>query len=106
MSALPITLPKRVVVVLLGSVYVAAFILSSYWNGPQSLPVKYGILTALIAVGAAWAYLSAGQLQLRVSRSSLVYGGLLLAGLFLLNYRALTSVIPWRGDEAGHIFRT
>jgi hypothetical protein len=105
-GAFRLILPRRVVVALLASLYGAAFILSPYWNLAPSGIVKTILLGVLIAFGAAWSYLSAGTAQVRLERSQLVSGAVLLAALFIINLRSLTSAIPWRGDESSHIART
>ena len=64
------------------------------------------ILLVIIGVGVLWSYVSAGDIQSSSSiKTCFLLGGLVL-GVGALNYRALTSVIPWRGDESTFIVRT
>ena len=99
-------LPKRVVVALLALVYSVAFVISPYWNLAGSTAARVASLVILVAVGSAWCYFSAGLVQARYTTRGLLYGAALWMLLFILNFRALTSAIPWRGDESAHIFRT
>ena len=101
-----ITMSKPFVTALLAVFYVIAFVLSPYWLLAESPAGMIAILSATILLGAAWSYVSAGELRFRLDASSWFSFAFLLAGLAILNYRALTSVIPWRGDEGGHIART
>ena len=53
-----------------------------------------------------WSFFSAKEL--RVSLQPMRWGQflILLAGMIILNFRALTIDIPWRGDEGIDITRT
>ncbi len=98
--------PRPFLTAFLASIYIIAFIISPYWLLPASTLTKIVILTFTIGSGALWSYLSAADLQLRIDARSWISFGVLLAALVWLNYKPLTSVIPWRGDEGSHIMKT
>src|SRR5690349_14923567 len=98
-----LSLPRTFVIALLASIYVLAFIVSPYWLIPEPLAGKFLLLILTISLGVIWAYFSAGSLEIRFDTRSGLAFIILLAGLIILNYRAITSAIPWRGDEEYHI---
>jgi len=90
----------------LGSIYIVAFLLTPYWVLHTSTAAIIFYLSLTIVFGVLWVFLATSSLQFEVdakdARSFLV----LFVGMFLLNIRALNSVIPFRGDETLHIERT
>lgn len=98
-----ICLPKTLVLALLASLFVFAFIVSPYWFLAQSPFARITILIATVILGTTWSSLSASELELRFNARDAAFFSVLLVGLFLLNYRPLTAAIPWRGDEEHHI---
>ncbi len=91
---------------LLASIYLLGFIITPYWFIPQSTIKMIFLLGLIIGVGILWVYLSASPLEFHFNIGDYFTGGLVLLGIILLNYRALNSVIPFRGDEGLHIDRT
>jgi hypothetical protein len=105
-STVPISIPKRIIAVLFASFYTLAFVMSPYWS---LIPSKVGailFLAIIIGFGAFWSYLSAADIKISVGVMTLLWLGVLLGGMAILNYGPLTSVIPWRGDESTFIIRT
>ena len=94
------------IAVLLASFYILAFVLTPYWSLIPSVTGVVIILAIMIGVGVFWAYFSAGDIQTNIEVKHLLLLGAVLIGMALLNYGALTSVIPWRGDESTFIVRT
>jgi len=101
-----IHLPRSFIMALLAFVYILGFIISPYWLIPQSTIKMAGLLGLIIGVGIIWIYLSTNSLEFHFNPRDYLKGGLILLGIILLNYRALNSVIPFRGDEGLHIDRT
>lgn len=98
-------LPRTFVATILGSFYVLSFIVSPYWLLANSPNTKILILIATISLGVSWSYLSADSLQIQLKAKNKLVFGLFLLGMAIINYRALSSVIPWGGDENVHITR-
>ncbi len=80
-----------------------AFILTDYWNIPNDPITRTTLLAFSIILTAVWSLLAAGSLRLEFSWGKLASFVPLLIASFLLNFRQLVSVIPWRGDESHHI---
>ena len=91
---------------LLASIYILGFIISPYWLVLHSTTERAALLGLLIGAGILWIYLSTSSLEFHFNPRDYLTGGLILLGIILLNYRALNSVIPFRGDEGFHIDRT
>ena len=101
-----VTLPRSFVAALLVSVFFMAFVITDYWNNLGVSQYRIVILLGTIALGFGWSWLGAGTLRVAFSVRQLLAFAILLAVLFGLNYQALGSVIPWRGDEAHHMIDT
>jgi len=101
MTSNSITIPKTLVMVLLASFYSLGFIITPYWRSAETTSEMILILSLTILVGAIWLVVSANDLQIRIdptrSRRGFLAGLLVIS--ILLNFKPLTSVIPWRGDE-------
>jgi hypothetical protein len=102
MRASIILVPRSFIVALLASLYVLAFIISPYWMIYPSA-TNFLILALTIGAGAIWVYYSSADLQVQFDPKVWIAFTILLLGMVLLNYRAITSAIPWRGDEEYHI---
>ncbi len=102
----PLSIPRRVTVVLLACVYGVAFVASPYWMLAGVPLTRVGVLLLNVLLGVVWLRYSAGEPRFTISARGLASSAILLAALVVVNYRALTSAIPWRGDESAHIFRT
>lgn len=98
-----VAIPKRVVVALLAAFYLIAFVLSPYWKLIQPDLLAVVIVVVIIGLGAVWSYQSAGNTRITFEAKSCITLAALFLGMLILNFRALTSVIAWRGDESGHI---
>ncbi len=93
---------------LLFVVFVVAYILSPYWKLVDSLAGQIIFLLSLGSLGFFWAFLSSGSFEFlwRFDNQEIVrYVGLAVI-LFVLNYKALGTGLPWRGDEDYHVDRT
>jgi len=99
-------IPRRVIATLLGLFYILAFVMTPYWSLLPSRSDDVLVLTLMIGLGTVWSYLSAADIQITSGVKTLLLLVVLLAGMVVLNSRALTSVIPWRGDESTFIVRT
>lgn len=98
-----VSIPRRVAVALLAAFYLIAFVLSPYWRliRPEFLAIV--VVVVIVGLGAVWSHQSAGKTGITIEGKSWLTLGALFLGVVILNLRALTSVIPWRGDESGHI---
>ena len=105
-SSVPVLIPRRIIVALLGAFYILAFVMSPYWTLMPSEFSVIIVLSVIIGLGAIWSYFSAGDIQTISNVKTWLLLGLLLVGIAALNYGTLTSVIPWRGDESTFIVRT
>ena len=106
MTSKSITIPKTVVIVFLASLYSLAFMITPYWRRAESASEIILILFLTILVGTVWVILSGNDLQIKIEPVHWKYLLPLLAISILLNFKPLTSVIPWRGDEDYHIKNT
>ncbi|HEY5983438.1 MAG TPA: hypothetical protein VIU38_08190, partial [Anaerolineales bacterium] len=101
-----VTIPRRLVIAFLAAFFTLAFVLSPYWSLMPTLAGRLLALFIIIVVGAAWSYFSASDIDLRDVPRAVVWAAVLFVLIALLNARALTAVIPWRGDESTFITRT
>ncbi|HMB25221.1 MAG TPA: hypothetical protein VKP08_20400, partial [Anaerolineales bacterium] len=99
-------LSKGCTTALLASVYILGFIITPYWLLHTSAAADVFYLALTISIGLIWLWLSANSLEIPFGLKDIGVFFFLLAGIIALNYRALNSVIPFRGDEASHIERT
>jgi len=106
MSSKSLLLPRMCVIALLAGIYTLGFIVTPYWIRTNSTPEMIIILALTIGIGAIWSFLSAKDLEVRLEPLNWWHLLILLAGLIILNFKALTIDIPWRGDEGIHITRT
>ena|GEM_PF-1184832 len=105
-SPVIITLPRSFVTAVLASVFILAFIITDYWNIPDPDHYQVAILAGTIALGIVWSLLAGSDVKFEINMREVFSFALLLVVLFILNYRSLGSVIPWRGDEDRHIIYT
>ncbi len=101
-----ISLPKTFIASLLASIYILGFIITPYWIIPTSPASIILFLSLIIGIGMVWVYLSSNALQFQFNITNVRLVVFLLVGIIALNFRALNSVIPYRGDEGLHIDRT
>jgi hypothetical protein len=91
--------PHRVAIALFG-LWGAAFLLAPSW---MTVSGSLWVPALLIVAGIVWSMRAAGRVTFEASRvAPLSLLGLAL-GILLVNYRALTAPIAWRGDEGYHI---
>ncbi|HSB01876.1 MAG TPA: hypothetical protein VLE49_14595, partial [Anaerolineales bacterium] len=101
-----IWLPRGFVMAWLSSIYMLGFIVTPYWILHKSLVEIIFYLVLTIGVGLLWVFLSTNAFQIEFDFKDIRLFLFLLAAIAILNYRALNSVLPFRGDEATHIERT
>ncbi|MBN2030664.1 hypothetical protein JW824_10520 [bacterium] len=84
-------------------IFFLAYILTPYWQHSSSLAGTVLLLMITIGLNLLWSTWASNHFQFRIGKND----GLIFLILFfivgLLNFRALTAVIPWRGDEDYHI---
>jgi len=90
----------------LGCIYIMGFLITPYWALYTSRSVIFVYCFLTIGIGVLWLFLSTDSLQIEFNFRSVASFLALLAVILLLNFRALNSVIPFRGDETLHIERT
>lgn len=101
-----IRLPRGFIIAFLASIYILGFILTPYWILHRSMVEVIFYLALTLGIGLIWLLLSANSLQIEFSSKDITLLLLLLIGTAILNYRALNSVLPFRGDEVLHVERT
>ena len=101
-----IFLPRSFMVALLSFVYTLGFIITPYWALIQPPTRMLFFLGLIIIVGIAWIYTATNSLEIQFDFNDFLVGCLSVAGIVALNYRQLTSVIPFKGDDGFHIDRT
>ncbi len=97
--------PKTFITFLLIILSALAFILSDYWNIPTNPITKAWLLACSVLLTVAWSIPAGGSLKITFRLNSVLPLIVLLAVIFLLNFRPLMSVIPWRGDESHHLLK-
>ena len=102
-KTITLNLPKSFLIALLASFFSMSFILSDYWNIPESTNIKFLVLGITILLGVAWCLLSAGELVLKINIKPSLSGFILLMAIITVNLPSLITSIPWRGDEDHHI---
>ncbi|MDZ7830645.1 MAG: hypothetical protein U5L07_02725 [Desulfobacterales bacterium] len=105
------SVPRSFVGSLLFLLFLMSFIFMPTWKMTGTFQRQYGLLCISLLLGALWSYAAAGELSfLRIKKSAIPNKKTLFIIFFffvlLYNYKALQSVIPWRGDEAYHIVYT
>ena len=98
-----IRLNRSLVATALFFFYVLAFVAAPYWLVSESRAEKAVFLLLTVLLGLLWTRLAANEVQLQIDRRSRLPAALLLLVAGLLNIRALTAAIPYRGDESYHI---
>ncbi len=101
-----VSLPRGFTIASLASVYILGFVITPYWNMHASAAGRIFYCVLTIGIGLIWLYLSTNSLQIEFSSKDIWFFLVLFVGMIVLNYRALNSVIPFRGDETIHIERT
>jgi hypothetical protein len=99
-------LSRYFVTALLVSLFMLAFVITPYWTLAPSTLNRLSIIVITFSVGILWAFGSASEVQLKWRGRQQAELIVIFALVIVLNYRALTSVIPWRGDEDLHILKT
>jgi len=102
-SSITLYLPRTLVSTALFSFFVLAFIAAPYWLVVESHVENIIFLLITILFGFLWTRLASNEVQMQVDRRAWISAAMLLLFLSVLNFRALTSAIPWRGDESSHI---
>lgn len=98
-----IHLPRSFITIVLGLLYILSFVVTPFWLLGISPFIKVLLLIMTLCLGVIWSNYSADSLQIQINtKNKLVFGFFLLV-IIILNFRPLTSVIPWRGDEDFHI---
>ncbi len=107
MSAIPppllLRLHRPLVATALFFFFALAFVAAPFWLLAESRSGRISSLLATVAAGALWTWISARALRLSLDRRAWIPAVILLPLMAGLNLRALTSAIPWRGDEGYHI---
>ncbi len=106
MNTTTIRLPRQFVLAALALLYALAFLFSPYWVLAEGAISRVALLAAILMLGAAWCTCAAAELTLKFRLQSPAYSAALCAGVIALNYLALGSGLPWRGDEDYHISHT
>jgi len=101
-----IKLNKSFISALLGSLFFLAFFITDYWNIPNNPIMKVIFLASTLILGITWCFLASSDVNIKTGLINWFPFFLLIVGIIILNYRALHSVIPWRGDEDYHIRTT
>lgn len=101
-----VQVPRTFVAASLSLLYILGFIISPYWSLHQSTAEVIFYLAVTLLLGIFWVFRSTGSPQVQFSRKDAGLFFMLLAGILLINFRLLNSVIPFRGDEALHLERT
>ncbi len=83
--------------------FALAFVAAPYWLIAESWLERFVSILGTIFLGALWTRLAAHDLELPLDRRAWGPAAILLGLMSALNLRALTSGIPWRGDESYHI---
>jgi len=101
-----ISLPREFTISFLAIVYILGFLITPYWILYNSTSNIIFHLALTIITGWIWAFLSAGSLRVEFRSIDIWSFAITLLGVVTLNSYTLTSVIPYKGDEAFHIERT
>jgi hypothetical protein len=101
-----IQLPRGLIIALLSLAYMFGFLVSPYWILNESILADILFLSITIVVGVVWVFVSANSVCVRVRWRDTGLFLLLFVAAFVINYRPLNAVIPFRGDEGLHIERT
>ena len=87
-------------------IFYLAYILAPYWRLSPSTLTTCVLFIITTGFGFLWSYWASNHFQIRINKNVWFTFVILFFIIGLLNYRALTSVIPWRGDEEYHILVT
>jgi hypothetical protein len=85
------------------SFYALALVVTPYWMVSESRTERIIFLLITILLGLLWTRLASNQVQFQVDHRAWISAAILLLLVGALNFRALVSAIPWRGDESYHI---
>jgi hypothetical protein len=102
-NLITVRLPRTLLSTALFCFFVLAYIAAPYWLVARSRVESLIFLLTTVLIGFLWTRLASGDLQFQVDRKTWITPAILLLLLGMLNFRALTSAIPWRGDESSHI---
>jgi len=92
--------------IFLFSFFCLAFVFSPYWILPKSRTFGFLLLLFILIAGGFWALASAGLLKGKITKKDISQFLIFLISVLIINFLALKSSIPWRGDEQTHINRT
>jgi hypothetical protein len=90
-------------------VFVMSFVFVPYWKLADTAAQRMALLSVTTLFGGLWAYLSSESLAVspfQPKRFRWLLFLILLGFISIVNFRAMSSVIPWRGDEDFHILST
>lgn len=102
---LHVLVPGSFVTALLYSVFSLAFIISPYWAIDKNPTNRVLLLLVTVVLGLAWTAAAGSRLKVDLEPGAWLVFLILLAAMAAMNYRQLTGVIPWRGDEDFHIIK-
>lgn len=83
--------------------YLIAFVLTPYWHLNNSIWSQLFTLLFILIAGISWSRLSASSFNISADKKPSLLFLVILLIAFIMNYQALISDIPWRGDESFHI---
>lgn len=88
---------------LLFFVFHLAYIFTPYWRTLPASGEGWAALAVSVPLGVLWAWTANGGFAVRIERRDSAAFALLLAAVGGLSARALSSDVPWHGDEDFHI---
>ncbi len=104
--ALGVVLPRTLIAALLFSIFALSFILTPVWNLSPSIKISMLLLILFVFGGVIWSAVSSSALPVHfIHRKTWIALAILLVIILVLNYRELSSGLPWRGDESFHVDR-
>lgn len=98
-----LTIPRSFITAILISIFILAFVISSYWNKPGVSQNETLLRDLTVILGITWGVLGSGKVAVKIKPVKFAYIVFFFSALLILNLSPLTSVIPWRGDEDVHI---
>ena len=98
-----IFLPDSFLTAVCLGVYLIAYVLTPYWNLYNSTSSQLFTLLFILMTGISWSWLSASSFKISLDKKHLLLFLAIFLIAFIMNYQALISDIPWRGDESFHI---
>jgi len=102
-ASAPVELDRSLISAGLFSFFALAFVATPYWLVSEARAERIVFLLITIFLGLLWTLLSANAVRVQLDRRSWISAAILLPLIGALNFRALTSALPWRGDESSHV---